>query len=275
MAIIVGERINTVSNRVQAALERRDGRFFRQLAISQARNGAGVIDINVGCHPDLEPEAMRWAVGAVQEVVDLPLAIDSPNPETIVAGLFTCREPKRCWANSITFERARIYKVMPAVVEAGCNLVALCLDERGIPPTASKRLDIGRRIVLELERYRFPPERLFLDVLVEPISIKPEAALISLETISAIKAELPQVNTIISLSAISFGLPHRRLINRSLLPLLVQAGIDAIILDPLDAELMATLKATEAVLGRDASGLEFISSCREGLLTKSPDEETL
>ena len=201
--------------------------------------------------------------------MDLPLAVDSPNPETVCAGLEVCRDPRAAWANSITLDPARIGGLLPAVVEHECRLIALCMDERGVPPTAEARLSIARRLVDEVTRWGLPLDRLYLDPLVEPISIEPRGAVTSLETVRAIGAELPEVRTVISLSAISHGLPARRLLNRTLLPLLLGAGIDAVFLDPTDRQLMIALTSTRALLGADPHGLGYIAAYRSGLLRAS------
>jgi cobalamin-dependent methionine synthase I len=272
MVTIVGEKINTANAMVRNAVEQRDAQTIQGLALAQAENGADVIDVNVGLHPKLEPDAMRWAVELVQDVVDLPLAVDSPNPETLLAGLQACREPQRVWVNSITMEQARIDSVLPSVVESECRLVGLCMDECGVPDTSVERLKLAQRLVEEVCRWGISLDHLYLDVLVEPISVEPRAALVSLETVAAVRAALPGVQMIISLSAISFGLPRRRLLNRSFLPLLLHAGINAVILDPLDVSTMATVKATQALFGADPYGLDFVSAYRSGLLSESRRE---
>ena len=136
------------------------------------------------------------------------------------------------------------------------------MDEGGVPTTAAERLEMARRLINEVERQGVSRDRLYLDALIEPISVQPAAGLIGLETIQAICSELPGAKTVICLSAISFGLPARRLLNRTYLPLLLDSGVDAIFLDPLDGRLMATLKAGRALLGRDAHGLEYIDAYR-------------
>jgi len=260
--IIIGEKINTINPQVRRAVDEHDANFIRDLAVAQATAGADVIDVNVGGYPDEEPEIMRWAVGVIQEAVALPLAIDSSHPETVRAGLQVCRNRQDAWANSVTLEEARLDGILPIVAESECWVVGLCMDEAGVPATAAARLEMARRLIDEVERRGVSRDRLYLDALVEPISVKPRAGLIGLETIKAIRSELPGAKTVICLSAISFGLPARRLLNRTYLSLLLHSGVDAILLDPLDGRLVATLKAARALLGRDAHGLEYIDAYR-------------
>ncbi len=260
--LIIGEKINTINPQVRRAVEERDADFIKDLAEAQAKAGADVIDVNVGSQPDVEPANMRWAVEVIQEAVDIPLAIDSPYPETVRIGLQVCRNRERAWANSITLEKARLEGLLPTVAEYGCRVVGLCMDEHGVPPTATARLEVAKRLVDAVERRGVPLDRLYLDALVEPISVKPMAALVSVETVRAIRSALPGVKTVICLSAISFGLPARRLLNRTYLPLLLHAGVDAVFLDPLDNQLRAALKAAQALLGHDAHGLGYIAAHR-------------
>jgi len=260
--LIIGEKINTINPQVRRAIDEHDAHFIKSLAIAQAKAGADVIDVNVGSQPDVEPDNMRWAVELIQEAVDIPLAIDSPHPETVRVGLQVCRSRERAWANSITLEKARLEGLLPTAAEYGCQVVGLCMDEHGVPYTATARLEVAKRLVDEVERRGVPRDRLYLDALVEPISVKPTAALVSVETIRAIRSALPGVKTVICLSAISFGLPARQLLNRTYLPLLLHAGVDAIFLDPLDSQLMAALKAAQALSGCDAHGLGYIAAYR-------------
>jgi 5-methyltetrahydrofolate--homocysteine methyltransferase len=260
--LVIGEKINTVNAHVLRAVEERDAPFIRGLAVAQAEAGADVIDVNVGSHPSLEPDNMRWAVERVQDAVDLPVAVDSPNPQTVRIGLQACRDRAQAWANSIILSKPRLEGLLPAVAEYGCSVVGLCMGEGGVPPTPAARLEVAKRLVDEVERWGVPVSKLYLDPLVEPISVEPQAALVSLQTLRVIRSALPGIKMVICLSAISFGLPSRRLLNRTYLPLLLHAGVDAVILDPLDRQLMATLKASHALLGRDAHGLEYIAAYR-------------
>jgi cobalamin-dependent methionine synthase I len=264
--LVIGEKINTINPRVRQAVEDRDAAFLRDLALAQAAADADVIDVNVGSGPSVEPENMRWAVELVQDAVDLPLSIDSPNPATVRAGLEACLEPSQAWANSVNLERSRLEGVLPLVSEHGCNVIGLCMDEDGVPATAAGRVRAAQRVVEEVGRRGVSLEKLYLDVLVEPISVVPQAALVSLDTIREMRSAMPELKTVICLTAISFGLPVRRLLNRSFLPLLMAAGVDAIILDPLDHQLVATLKAANALLGRDAHGLAYIGAHRANRL---------
>ena len=263
--LLIGEKINTIRKCITRAVENRDAEFIQKEAINQVEAGIDVLDVNVGS-PFHEAENMRWAVRAIEEVVNIPLCLDSSSPDAIRAGFEVCRDKEKAWANSIIFEQKKMDGVLPLVKEYNCPLIALCMDKDGIPATAEKRVEVARQLIQVIRDRDINPDNLYLDCLIEPISVGTGKALQTLETIRMIKELFPRINTVVCLSAVSFGLPGRRLINRTFLPLLIEAGVDAIFLDPLDEALMTTLRASNALLEKDESCLEYIKSFREGKL---------
>jgi cobalamin-dependent methionine synthase I len=262
--LIVGERFNTFKKSVMRAYEARDEEFIRSEVLRQAEAGAAVIDLNAGSSLEVEPDNMRWAVQIAQETVDLPLSIDSPNPGTIQAGFEVCRNPQQAWVNSVTLEKERLEALLPLAREHGCPLVGLCRDEGAIAQSGPERVEVGKRIADTVAGAGISLDRLYLDTLIEPISVHPDAGLVSLATLRGLKEALPEIKTIISLSGVSFGLPGRKLLHRVYLPLLMYEGLDAVFLDPLDGALMASIKAAEAVLARDEFCMSWITAHREG-----------
>jgi 5-methyltetrahydrofolate--homocysteine methyltransferase len=264
--LIVGERINTFKKRVMRAYEEKDEDYIRSEALRQAEAGAQVIDINAGSDIDVEPENMMWAVKIIQEVVDLPLCIDSPNPATIQAGFSVCRDKQAAWANSITLEKERVDNILPLVKEYQCPVIALCRDESGVAQSAAERVEVGKKIVEAIDRYGIGLDNLYLDPMIEPLSVRSDGGMMSVHTLLGLKRELPEIKTIISLSGISFGLPARKLLHRSFMPMLMYAGLDAVFLDPLDALLMQSVVASEALLDQDEFCMNYITASREGKL---------
>jgi 5-methyltetrahydrofolate--homocysteine methyltransferase len=262
--LIVGERINTFKKSVMRAYEQKDAEFIRSEVLRQAEAGAEVIDLNAGSSLEVEPENMRWAVKIAQEAVDLPLSIDSPNPGTIQAGFAACRRPELAWVNSVTLEKERLEELLPLAREHGCPLVALCRDSEGLAQDGGQRVEVGKRIADTVDRAGISLDKLYLDTLIEPISVHSDAAMVSLATLEGLKRALPGIKTIISLSGVSFGLPGRKLLHRVYLPLLMRGGLDAVFLDPLDRALMSAIKAAEALLGRDEFCMGYIGAHREG-----------
>lgn len=264
---IFGERINSARASVAKALEERDRVFLQREALDQVRAGANVIDIHAGTFWNKEPEYVVWAIEVIQEVVDMPIAVDSLNPGVLAAGLQACRKREEAIANSITLEKERVEEVLPLVREYGCKVVALTIDEESrIPQTAQGRLEVAQKLVAEVDRYGILRHRLYLDALGMPIGVDTGQGLVILESLKLMKETFPDIKTILSTTAVSYGLPNRKLIHRSFLPMLLAFGLDAVVLDPLDKELMATVIACEALLDRDEFCQKYVRAYREGKL---------
>lgn len=264
--IIVGERINTFKKSVMRAYEQKDEEYIRNEVKTQAEAGSHVIDINAGSDLTVEPKNMQWAVKIAQEVTDLPLAIDSPNPETIIAGFEVRKNKHDAWINSINLQEKRLEKLLPLAKEHDCPVVALCMDEAGVAQSAEKRVEFGKRIVEKLDTFGISLEKLYLDPMIEPLSVRGDAGLMSLHTLQGLKKELPEVKTIISLSGISFGLPQRKLLHRMYMGMLMYEKLDSVFLDPLDEKLMTGVMAAEALLNQDEFCMNYIAASREDKL---------
>jgi 5-methyltetrahydrofolate corrinoid/iron sulfur protein methyltransferase len=265
---IIAEKINGTRKSVQAAVVGRDRAFIEDLARRQAEAGATWIDVNAGTSPEREPEDLVWLVEAVQGVVELPLSIDTANPKALRAALaVAARTPL---VNSISGERARLDGVLPQAAEAGTHVVALALDDAGIPGSTEARMDVIRRLVAATRKAGIPDDRVYVDPLVMTISTNVQSANVAIATMRAVRAEYPTVHMTSGLSNVSFGLPSRGLVNRTYLTLAVEAGLDSAILDPLDRELRASLLATELLLGKDRHCLAYTRAFRAGLLGPVP-----
>jgi 5-methyltetrahydrofolate--homocysteine methyltransferase len=265
---IIAEKLNGTRKAVQAAVVGRDAAFVEDLARRQAEAGATWIDVNAGTSPDREADDLLWLVETVQAVVELPLSLDTANPRALRAALgAVSRTPL---INSISGERARLEGVLPQAAEAGSPVVALALDDSGIPATAEARMEIVRRLVDATRGAGIPDERVYVDPLVMTISTNVQSANTAVAIMRAVKAEFPAVHMTSGLSNVSFGLPARSLVNRTYLTLAVEAGLDSAILDPLDRELRASLLATELLLGKDRHCLAYTRAVRAGLLGPAP-----
>lgn len=261
---IIAEKINGTRKSVQAAVIARDTAFIEDLARRQAAAGAAWIDVNAGTSPDREPGDLSWLVETVQAVVDQPLSIDTSNPSALQAALGVVRQTPL--VNSISGERARLDAVLPLAAGAGSPVVALALEDSGIPASAAGRMDVIRRLVAATRDAGIPDERVYVDPLIMTIATNVQSANIALATMRAVKAEYPAVHLTSGLSNVSFGLPVRALVNRTYLTLAVDAGLDSAILDPLDRELRASLLATELLLGKDRHCLAYTRAFRAGLI---------
>ncbi len=262
--LIVGERLNTSRPAAREMVARRDAAAVRQEAARQAEAGAAYIDVNAGTFLAEEPEVLRWMVTTVQEAVALPLCLDSPNPSALAGALRVHRG--KALLNSITGEKARWDAVLPLVRDTGSAVVALALDDAGMPRSAAEAVAKGSRVVEKLLAAGVPAGDIFVDPLVRPVSADGGAAVAALDALRELRGKYPGVHAICGLSNVSFGLPRRSLVNQAFLAAAVAAGLDAAILDPLDGSLMALLLAAEAVLGLDPHCRRYLRAYRAGRL---------
>jgi len=261
---IVGEKINTTLKGIEEIVGGRDARALQALAEKQMEAGADMVDVNVGTRVKTELEDMEWAIKTIQEVIDAPLCIDSPNPKVLEAGLKVHRG--RALVNSTTAERKRLEEILPLIKEYDCKIVALTMDDRGIPEDVDKRYKIAGELIEKLTREGLSIEDIYIDPLVRPISTDSGIGKVVLEAIERISASFKGVHIICGLSNISFGLPRRGLLNRVFLAMAMDRGLDAAIVDPLDKELMSTLIAAKALLGKDEFCTDYLSAFRQGKL---------
>lgn len=262
--LIVGELINTSRKAIKPAVEDRDTSFIQDLAERQVTAGADYIDVNCGTMVFNEPETMAWLVETIQDKVTAPLCIDSPNPEALEAGLALVRKGQPM-INSITGEKERFAEILPLVIKYQAKIVALCMDDSGMPETAQDRLRIAKKLVEDLTGAGVPEDDIYLDPLVKPVSTGDRAGMEVLETIYEIKARYPKVHGICGLSNISYGLPNRKVLNRCFLVQTMTMGMDAYILDPLDRVMMGFVYASQALLGKDEFCMNYLTVHRNGL----------
>lgn len=262
--IVIGERINSTREEIAGAIRGRDQAFIQALARAQVEAGACLLDVNAGTFLDAEPEHLVWLVRTVQEAAPVPLSIDSARAEALRPALEEHRG--RAMLNSISGERERLEKILPLVIEFKPTVVALCMDERGLPDSPERTLEVAEGIVRALTSRGVEREGIFLDPLVRPVATDPAAALLAFLSVMKIKERLPGTKTICGLSNVSFGLPARSLLNRNYLSMMVAAGTDAVIANPLDKGLMANLLASLALTGRDAHCRDYLKAYREGKL---------
>lgn len=264
--LVVGEKINTSRKQVKEAVEKRDAGFIRRLARNQVEAGAHYIDVNCGTFVQNEPELLSWMVREVQQELDgLPLCIDSPNPLAVEAALRVHRGA--AMLNSISGEKERFAALEPLVVKHGCKVVVLCMDdESGIPPDADTRFKIAARIIESLAGKGVRHDDIYVDPLIQPISVDTKNGLAAADTIRLVRERFPGVHAICGLSNISFGLPERKLLNQAYMVVCAAFGLDAVILDPEDKKMMALVYAVEALLNRDPYCGGYLKAYRKGRL---------
>ena len=261
--LIIGESINgTIPKVGQAILDRNDS-FLRELAKVQYECGAQVLDINAGVASGNEVEDLPWLVQVVQKEVPIPLMLDSANPEALKAALSVYRHSEPPILNSISGEKEKWDQLFPLVIEKKCKTVVLLMDDRGIPKTIEERLGIAGRLFQRLIKAGLPPDHIYFDILVLSVAVEPDAALITLETIKAVRSNFPDSHITCGVSNVSMGLPARKLINRTFLTMAIAAGLDTLLIDVRDQGLMSSLYASKALANQDSYCLEYLKAYRE------------
>ncbi len=263
--IIIGEKINTSIPSIRPAVESQDTAQIQDIAQKQAEAGAHYIDVNCGTFADKEPELLSWLVRTVREVTNLPLCLDSPNPKALRAALQAYTGPKPL-INSITAEKARFDAVIPLVKEYNTSIIALCMDDSGMPETADACLKIADGLINSLTKEGVALSDIYIDPLVRPVSTGTHYGPVVLETIRRVMAEFPGVHTTCGLSNVSYGLPARKLVNRTFLVAAIAAGLDSAILDPLDKVIMSLVYSAEVLVGKDEYCMNYLEAFRDGRL---------
>ncbi|MEW6552711.1 MAG: dihydropteroate synthase [Actinomycetota bacterium] len=259
--VIVGERINP-TGRAALAEELRAGKLDRALADAavQAEAGADYIDVNVGAPGVDEAALLPRLVVAVAEKTGLPVCVDSADPAALAAALASYRTPEAI-VNSVTADNESMDAVLPLVGETGCYVIAMTKDRGGIPATAEERLARAERIVERAAAFGIPPERILVDCLTIPAATESGAATVTLRSISLIREKLG-CPVALGASNISFGMPERPVINSAFLCLAVEAGLAAAIVNPLEPDLVLSIRAADFLLGKDRMGRAYLKYYR-------------
>ncbi len=261
--IIIAERINASRKSIAEAISNEDVDFIQREAKSQADAGASFIDVNAGTFVGEEAPKLKWVVETVQSVVDVPLCLDSPDPK-VIEEILPLVKTSPVMINSINLEPARLKSLLPLVVENDAKVIGLCQSEDKMAETAEEKLQFAGRLVEEVNKAGVPLDNLFIDPLVYPVSTNGKSAVETITAVEKIMAEFPGVHTTCGLTNVSYGLPLRKLINRSFLVMAVERGLDSAILDPTDTQLYAALKAALVLTGEDDFCMNYVSDFRAG-----------
>lgn len=257
--VLIGEEINpTGKKKLMASLEAGDMEIVSKLAVAQVRAGADILDVNVGMSGIDEKVLLPQAVQAVMKTVDVPLCIDSDNPEALEVALKICQG--KPIINSVTGRESSLSEVLPLVKEYGAAVIALTMDDEGVPTDSDRRVAIAHRIIDKAEAMGIPREDIIVDCLVLTVATDGGAGLVTLEAIRRVKAELG-VNQTLGASNISFGLPERSVLDGTFLALAIEAGVTCPILDV--AGVRQTVLATDLLLGRDRYAARYIKAYRQ------------
>jgi cobalamin-dependent methionine synthase I len=263
--LIIGESINCAIPKVSDAIIARDEVFISALAKQQIDCGAEMLDVFAALPGRNQTEDMLWTVQVVQQTVDVPLVLDSPDPKMIKEALAICK--KQPIISSITAEEYRSEEILPLVAENGCGLVALCMNEEGIPNSAEDRIKVAELIVERAVKAGVKEEQLWFDPMVLGIGTDAASGMVTLETLTLLRKRLPRVHTLGGVSNVSFGMPNRRLLNRAFLAMLMDRGLEGLMIDVRDEDLMSILRAAAALTGVDDCR-EYLKAYRAGKLKK-------
>jgi 5-methyltetrahydrofolate corrinoid/iron sulfur protein methyltransferase len=262
--LIIGELINSTRKQIRKAIEEKDAACIQGLAKKQAEAGANWIDVNAGAFPTDEVQKMQWLISVIREVTEAPLSVDSPRAAAVEAGL--AMAGKDPFLNSISAESDRYKALIPFVKKYNARVVALSLDDAGMTDDMNKVWEVADGLIKRLEDDGVPPDHIFVDPLIRPVSTNGDYGMAALGVVEKITAVHPLVHKTCGLSNVSYGLPKRKLVNQVFVAMAIAKGMDSAIIDPLDPRMMANIAAAEALSGKDQFCMGYITAEREGKL---------
>ena len=255
---VVGERINpTGKKRLQQALRDGDSAYPCAQAVAQAEAGAQVLDVNAGLPGIDEAATLEHLVKDLQAITDLPLQLDSSNPEALSRALRIYNG--KPIVNSVNGEQKTLDTILPLCKKYGAAVVGLALDEHGIPADAEGRFAIAKRIAAAANAAGIPNEDIYIDCLTLTASAQQEGAVQTLEALTRCKKELG-VRTVLGVSNISFGLPYRGYLNTTFLTMAMSAGLDLAIMNPNTPEMMAAVRAYRVLTSQDKQSSDYVAA---------------
>ncbi len=262
--IIIGEKINSSRRQIADAIASGNREYIQNEAKAQRDAGADYIDLNAAAFMEKEADYLKWIIEAVQEVTELPLCIDSPDPEVIKKVISHVKRPPMI--NSITLEPTRLDGILPLVIDYRATVIGLCQTRNRMGRTAAEKVEIAGRLIEKVTSSGIGIDALYIDPLVFPVGADSNSACATLDAIEEIMKQFQGVHTVCGLTNVSHGLPNRKLVNRTFLAEAVARGLDAAILDPADKQLLGALRASLMLMGKDEYCMGYIKAFRKGLL---------
>ena len=258
--VIIGERINP-TGRKRLLNELKEGKFDIVIndAVAQVEAGAKIIDVNAGVPGADEETLLKDMIYAVMDATEMPLCIDTADNKALETAL-SIYEGKAL-INSVNGEEERLASVLPLVKEYDAVVIALCMDDDGIPPTAEARFKVAAKMIERADKLGISADRLVIDPLALTMGSDHNAGRIAIDTIKMVVEEFG-VNTTMGASNISFGMPDRPSINATFLAMAILAGLTCPITNPLEEEVILAVQAADLVMGRDEFGMNWIKFYR-------------
>lgn len=256
-SIIIGERINpTGKKKLREAYKTGDMAYILREAVAQVDAGSHILDVNAGVPGIDEASTLEATIEGIQSVVDIPLQIDTADPIAMERAMR--RYNGKCLVNSVNGKAEVMEKVFPLVAKYGGVVVALTLDENGIPPTSEGRVEIARKIIAKGAEYGLTKDDFIVDVLCLAVSADNTSTNVILESMKSVR-ELLGIRTALGVSNISFGLPSRTSLNAAFYTLTLNAGLSAAIINPLSLPMISAYRAYRALTGRDSDCSKWIA----------------
>lgn len=259
--IIIGEKLNSSIPSTLDAIQSGDAERIKSIILAQAEAGADFLDINTALCGENELSEMIRLIDMVREYTECGIVLDSPSTDIIASAIASAGD-RPVILNSVTLTE-RIDELIPVALKYGASVIALPMDDDGIPEDAEKRTEIALKIVDKLTSAGVPKDKIYIDILVQSVAVEDTAAKCALETLVNLKKADPDVKTVCGLSNVSFGLPKRININSAFMNIAVWCGLDSAIFDPSSQAMMNALRASEAVCAMDEFCIEYIGQIRK------------
>ena len=272
--VIIGESLNATIPAILEAVKTHDKEWIQKVALEQVEAGADYLDLNAqvtGCDEMID---LPWMVESVREVTNIPMVLDSSNPPAIIKTLESFD-----WGDcppiisSITNEGSSPDTLLPVAAKYKTGIVALLMDDDGITHTAEGRFKICQSLVGKSRAAGVPDENLWIDPLILPIGTADDVGTISFELLQMIKTEFPNIRTYCGLSNVSFGMPHRALMNRTYVAMLAANGMEGFMVNPRGKEMRAMIYSIKALMGEDQQCGKYIQAHRDGVLLTPMNDE--
>ncbi|MGA3084581.1 MAG: dihydropteroate synthase [Thermodesulfobacteriota bacterium] len=262
--LIIGERINSSRKPIAQAVASGDKAFIQREARMQEEAGADYLDVNAGVFLGEESDRLKWIIETVQEVISIPLCIDSADAQVIAAVLPLVNSPPMI--NSITLEARSLESTLPLVVKHKAKVIGLCQGQGQLAQSAQIKVELAGRLVEKVTAADISLDDLYIDPLIFPLANDVGSGVAFLQAISRIMKDYPGIHTVCGLTNISYGLPNRKLINRTFLIAAIASGMDSAILDPTDRDLYRLFRTAVMVMGMDDFCMDYIRAYKQGRL---------
>lgn len=259
---IVGELINASRKKIRNDIKEKNREVIARVAEDQYNHGADFIDVNAGIFVGKEANYMEWLVKTVQETVDAPCCIDSPDPKVVEKGIEVHKGTPLI--NSISLESERFNTMIPILQGTDLKVIALCMSDEGMPYTKDDRMKIADKLIDKLVQHNVKIKNIYVDPLVQPIGSGDHLGMEFLNTVETLHEKYQEINTICGMSNISYGIPKRKFVNQLFMVMAIAKGLNSAILNPLDKRMMANITAAEMLAGKDEYCMNYVDAYRNG-----------